>query len=378
MSIFQVSTTAQLYSALSSARAGDEIKLASGTYSGVSLSGLNFSGAVSISSADATKPAVFTDLQIAQSSNLSFSNIAMTGVDSATSVFLVNKSSAISFDHVEISGPKLTDASSQFGLWIRDSSSVTVTNSEFHDLGNGAFVLNSTGVTIADSYFHDLRSDGIQSSASSNLAFNDNFFTDFHPATGDHPDAIQIFTSNKTVADHDITISGNLITRGEGGISQGIFVTDEVGVPMVNVNISDNMVLGGMYNSIMIAGVASGSITNNTVAGLPDMDSWIRTVSSPTVTVTGNSATAYIVGSSSDTPPGNTAIGYPSDGGTAVLTAWLASHEMPGYFDSTTTFLTDLGLSTSTLVYDATPTNTVDAPSLVALAPIDTLSLIHI
>ena len=112
---------------------------------------------------------------------------------------------------------------------IRDSSDITVTNSEFTHARYAVSMLDNSGVTISGNYFHDLRTDGVRGGGNSNVVISDNFFTNFRPAEGDHADAIQFWTTNTTTSAENIRITGNVIVRGEGGATQGIFMRDEAG-----------------------------------------------------------------------------------------------------------------------------------------------------
>ncbi|MBV1692302.1 right-handed parallel beta-helix repeat-containing protein [Novosphingobium sp. G106] len=348
MSVFYVSTSADLSAASVSAKAGDVISLASGTYSALWLDGLNFSSTVTITSTDPNNPAVLTGLNVQGSSNLAFTNLGLAGqADGKIYDFGVLGSSNISFDHVSVSGPALgSGGEKMFGLYIRGSSGISVTNSEFTELQNGIFAYNSNGVIVSGNAFHDLQSDGVQSSNTSHLSVSDNFFTDFHPQSGDHPDAIQIFTSGQAGPTTDISISGNVVARGTGDAAQGIFITDEAGTTFQNVSITDNLLIGTMWNAIMLTGATSGTITNNTVLGYPDMLAFLRMDSSP-VTVAGNSATAYVTGAYGNAvPPDNSLATAPLDCGAYVLSNWYAAHALPAFFDGSTAVMSaELGFS---------------------------------
>ena len=94
-----------------------------------------------------------------------------------------------------------------------------------------------------------------------------------------HPDAIQFWTTNTTVAATDITITGNTFDRGSGVIVQGIFIQDEVGtLPYQRLTIADNVIVGAAYNGIAVRGAVDATLTNNTVIGEEDQTSWISLV----------------------------------------------------------------------------------------------------
>lgn len=301
MSNIQVSTTAELVAALAKAKAGDVIQLASGTYSDVNLTGLNFSEAVRITSADPANPAVFTDLKINRSDGLSFSHIhleATAGSDNY--IFLTAASKNISFDHMVISGQPGDAAYEQQPFLMRDSSGITITNSEFTHAFNALNMWRNSDVTITDNIFHDIRCDGIRGSIYSDITIARNFFTDFHPrgaigTTGDHADAIQLWTDGLNGPTTNVTISDNLFVRGDGLQIQGIFLRDTVGgMPFTDVTITGNTIIGGMYNGIAVMGGENVTITDNNVTGLPDQPSWIRVTDVAGGTVADNIATSYM------------------------------------------------------------------------------------
>lgn len=366
MITYYVSTTAQLISALKVARPADTISLASGTYSAVSLRGINPSSVVTLTSNDASRPAVFTDLTVRDSSNLTFSNVILESqAGGSDKSFQVLASTGIRFDHILARGPVLGAAATDIGLLVRDSRSVTVTNSEFRDLKHGVSLLDNIGVTVSNSTFHDIRTDGIRGGGNSQVAYTGNMFSNFHAAVGDHPDAIQLWTTNTTASAENIVITGNLVVRGNGDPIQGIFFRDQVGnLPFKNVTIADNLVIGGSYNGITAEGVAGGTVTNNQVIALPDQKSWIRIQNSSGLTVDGNVATAYSTDDGA-IPAGNGLVLAATDQGGTALARWLTGHGTPGMLGgSTSAVLTAFGFDpVTTLAHAAAP----EAPSVVTV-----------
>ena len=327
-------STAQLIAAARSARAGDVISLSPGIYSGVELRDLRFAGPVTITSADPANPAVLFDLTVRGSRNLAFSQLVLNAQDGGDiNDFTVRDSSDIAFDHVEVKGPPLRPDLLEAGLMFRVNRAISVTNSEFHNLRHGVSLLDNDGVTVSRNTFHDLRTDGIRGGGNSNVVVADNLLADFHPAPGDHPDAIQFWTGNTTASAKNITVTGNVFVRGRGSIAQGIFFRDQVGnLPYQNVTIDGNLIVGAMGNGIASGGIGSGRITNNTVVALQDFPkSWILVALPADMVIEGNVATLYIVGRDMKTvPAGNRRQPPVSDGGAALLSSWLAKHAMPG------------------------------------------------
>ena len=79
-----VNSVAALNSALASSQAGETIKLAAGTYSGVSINQYS-RGQVTITSADPNHHAVITGLKVANSSGVSFSGVDFSFAAASTS-----------------------------------------------------------------------------------------------------------------------------------------------------------------------------------------------------------------------------------------------------------------------------------------------------
>lgn len=350
MSIFNVSSTLQLTTALATAKSGDSILVASGVYAGINLKNINPLGNVLITSADLQHQAVFQDMVVNHSKNLTFSNLSFQfpgGVGATISPFQVLSSTNIRLDHLTFSGPALGDAAVASGLLIRWSDGVSVANSEFSNFKHGIEILDNTHLSITHNSFHNLRTDGIRGGADSNVLIAQNSFSDFHPAVGDHPDAIQFWTSNTLASAHDITITGNSIIRGSGAPVQGIFLADQVGnLPYANIAINNNIVAGGMYNGIYVTGASGVDISKNIVVAFPDMKSWIRADSVTNIVVSSNLATQYVL-PTPGCPAGNQLIQSATDAGAAYLQSWLATHELPGnLIESADAFVAALGLST--------------------------------
>jgi Ca2+-binding RTX toxin-like protein len=218
------------------------------------------------------------------------------------------------------------------GLLIRKSSDVSVANSEFHELWNGIAFLDSDHVLIQNNKFHDIRTDGVRGGGTSDIKILNNSFTDFYPVAGDHPDAIQFWTTNTTASARNIEVSGNVYTRGNGGIVQGIFFRDQVGnLPFENVTISNNLVVGGMYNGIAVLGATNLKISGNTVAAFGDQDSWIRVERTDLAFLSDNNAFKFLFTDASRvTDVGNTTIGRVADGGAALLQEWTSGEVAAG------------------------------------------------
>ncbi|WP_312162787.1 right-handed parallel beta-helix repeat-containing protein [Phenylobacterium sp.] len=311
MADFLCASAAELTAALGSAKAGDRILLQAGNYGNVSLKGFVFDGAVTIASKDPGNPATLTGLTVQNSENLTFQNLHLD----FSSPWTVWNTQIIGSKNIELNNLDVhgslngNPADDQNALLIRDSAGVKVTGSEFYEFSHAISMMGSTNVRIEGNSFHDLRSDGVMGAGSSNVQVVGNVFTDFYPANGDHPDAIQFLTRGTTGKAHDILVSGNLITRGEGGIIQGVFITDQIGLGYERVTVTDNVVVGGMYNGIMVASANNVVIDGNVVASYADQKSWIRVTDSTNAQLSNNQAITYVLeGNSNLSQSGNAII----------------------------------------------------------------------
>lgn len=332
MAEYNVTSTTQLIAVAKTAVAGDVIKVAPGMYSAVSLKYVNPTGNVTITSADPANPAVFTDLTVNSSSNLTFSNLLMQVQPDATLYYMhqVLASSNITLANNVFEGPGMTPTLSSTGLFVRNSNNVSVADSEFRDLVFGVSFLDNTGISVTNSTFHDIRVDGIRGAGNSQVYYGYNYFTDFHPLEGEHADAIQFWTVTTSPNATDILVEGNVVVRGTTGQAiQGIFMRDGYSLPFSNVTIKDNMILGGSYNGITLDGVTNGTVTGNTVIAFADQPSWIRTLNDGVdLNVFGNTATQYVTQIVETNDNALTSIA--TDGGVAALSAWSLTHKLAG------------------------------------------------
>jgi Ca2+-binding RTX toxin-like protein len=333
-----VDSAAALNAALKNAHSGDTILLASGTYAGVAATDLHFADGVTVTAAQGAH-AVLTSLTVKASSGLTFTGLEFYADPSGVqNPFLVRSGSTdIHFDHLNVHGS--LDGNPQDdvqGMLIRDSSNVSVTNSEFQQLWTGLAHQNMQGATVSGNSFHDIRMDAVRGGGSSFVTISGNTFTNFDPVTGDHADAIQFWSL--TAPAHDITIAGNLIERGDGAVMQGVFMRDGGGgMPFENVAITGNYLAGTSYNGVEVQGGEHVTVAGNYVQGYLDMYSRIYLSTVSDGQLTDNSANKYIIDSTDTglTMTGNAALAQASDGGAAALALWKLSHQQGVYLSGT-------------------------------------------
>jgi pectate lyase len=369
MATIVVNSTAGLSSALNSAQGGDVIQLASGVYSDLSLKGLTFASNVTITSADAAKPAVITDFVIRDVSGLTFKNVELATPNSVETkggaywAFNVFDSREIHFDQVSVHGSLDGDSSNDVqGLNFLDSSHISITNSEFQQLERAMSIGRTDHVHVTGNYVHDLRSDGFDFAQVSYVQVSGNTFTNFTPAEGDHPDAIQFWTRGTTEPSHDIVISGNAILRGEGSYTQGIFFRDQTDqMPFERVTISDNLIVNTGYNAIRVTGIKDLTVTDNTLVSVSGQNkTWMLIQKADGVVASGNSATSIGFDDVSNlTDAGNTITKSVTDLGADAIKTWMEANPA-------TAALVGAGI-TGLLPIDYFPPTTDDA--ILSIAP---------
>lgn len=329
MAVVKVGSSQALLKAVQFAGDGDVIKLAPGTYSNLILRDISFSKGLTITSADPNNPATLTDLIVRNSVGLTFSDLNLYNAKNIDLAFQFLSSSNLILDNLDVSGSgNTTNALSARLAIIRNSTNVQVTDSEFAYGWHGLSLLNNKQVTIQNNYFHDMRTDGVRGGGNSDLTIQANVFMSFHPKGADHPDAIQLWTSNTARSASNIIIDSNIIARGSGDPIQGIFIRDISGsLPFVNVLVTNNIVEGARYNGIAVSGVKNGYIADNIVQAFADQPSGLQVQNSTGVILRSNEASKFfgglqpIVGQS-----GNSLIAVATDQGVATINHWLSQN----------------------------------------------------
>ncbi|HEV2363660.1 MAG TPA: right-handed parallel beta-helix repeat-containing protein [Caulobacteraceae bacterium] len=306
-------------SRLERARDGDTIALPPGTYAGNLIADVNFAHGVTVTSADPDNPAVLNDLTVTHSAGITFRGLSFqvpVPAPSKTPFTVKGASERVAFVSDRFLGDPvfLHDDKGPRGLFIRGSSDISVTGSDFTQLTVGIEHDNDRDLTISDNYFHELHLRGIAGGGTNGLNITHNRFTGFFPnPKGLHPDVIFIWTTPAEEGGDRINISGNTIWRGDGAFVQGIMVSGTVsqrrgGPPITNLTIDGNKVYGMDFNGLRVAGVENLAITNNQVVGYCDRLSKIVAGGvKGAQTIKGNRAQRFNVGGFNAFPPAGNA-----------------------------------------------------------------------
>lgn len=317
-------TPATYWDLTRAAKGGDIVQLSTGDYGDLTIWNMT-----PVAPGVVIQPAPGAAVKLSSINANGSTNLLITGFDvtmtPTTGIGLSAGSGAknIVFDHLKV---HQADAATLAGVGfaIRNAANITVQNSEFYWTGSGGYDMDSDRVTVTGNLIHDINTDGILLAGATNATVTKNVLHDFHPGDGDHPDAIQWWSTADT-ATKAVEIAFNHIERGAGGISQGIFGEDGA-----NVSIHDNELLGTMYNGIGLSRTKGAVIDHNFVDGYPDMGTRIIVRGGcDQVAITNNAAQAVVNYVASDEPPctnvtiaGNTTLQPAAMGDLSLLTAW--------------------------------------------------------
>lgn len=169
-------------------------------------------------------------------------------------------------------GPEL------YGADLRGVEDVQFDGTRFTDAARGMVVADSRGLIVRNASFVGLRSDGIDVAGTSDVLLENNQFEDFSPnkptgsksdgtwKDGDHPDAIQFWTTPQTRRMTDITVRGNRVD----GDTQGINFFGPRGDGYARVAITENDVKVTYGAAISVFYCDDCSVRNNRVAARPE------------------------------------------------------------------------------------------------------------
>lgn len=164
-----------------------------------------------------------------------------------------------------------------YGADVRRSDGVTFDGTRFTDAVRGAAIANSRNIIVRNCEFTGLRSDGINLPGSSLALVENNRFNKFSPIKptgskaegnwkdGDHPDAIQMWTTKSNPRMTDITIRGNTIE----GDTQGINTFGPHGEGYARITVENNDVRILYPAAISVLQCDGCSVRGNQIASLP-------------------------------------------------------------------------------------------------------------
>ncbi len=312
-----VYNVAELEQAFATIPDGGRIEIAPGQYERTELTGRAFATGVTVSSAVADDPAVFTDRLILRDvSGVTLETLEVEAGQIASSRnyprLMVKDSTDVTISDVRIAGHIATADEGQdpfaastrrldpiagygqdTGLNVQGSTGVTITGVELTDLRLGISISKAHDTTVRDVEIHGVR-EGININDVRGLLIEDSVFRNFTPwLTGkksniDHADMIQFWGKSSTFGVHDLTIRNNVFRQDAGDReTQTIFGHRNTGpdpdITLTNFDIVGNTIINGQLHGISISDVHGVRIRDNVLLPKPDLPDKPDQVDRPTI-----------------------------------------------------------------------------------------------
>ncbi len=325
-----LATSAAVIAAASCARDGATLTLASGkSFEAIDLRVLRPRN-LTITSSNPQQPAILQGLTVYDSSGLTLRHLDFRGTPPPKWRYVVHINGGAGFkaEYLRLVG----DASPatlamDSAMMVRDLTGATIRRLQITGHRNGLTVLNLERAQIVENSIYRMQTDGIRGGGINASTIARNVIGGFHPAAGDHPDAIQLWSRNQTKSAVDITIEGNVVVRGAGAPIQGIFIEDRINLPYRGLVVRNNLVVGGMYNGIMLYGVDGAQVIDNLVVPLEPQMSWIRVQDGRNVELLRNQAGNFLLNEGLSSTA-NRRIGVKRDA-SAEIAEWRNKFKLP-------------------------------------------------
>ena len=307
MAIISVLNSTALQSALRAANAGDEIRLAGGTYN-LSMQGLSFSGEVTITSASASDAAEFSSINLTRASNLTFEGVDLKANAGAGKPFVIRESSNITIRDALIDGATEGGFGDGHGLWVAYSDGFTLENTDLRDFNVAGYFLSSDDLAIRNNTFDNIAMDTLILGRVHGVQITNNIIDMNVKGGTKHTDAIQIWNTDDNDPASNVTISGNTI-RTNSEASHGIYAANGLAQAgggastyFSNFDIKNNVVVSAQMSAIAIGHAHGVDISGNTVL----QDTQFRSTSeirTPVIAVMAASDNVSITGNTTHKTP---------------------------------------------------------------------------
>ena len=175
---------------------------------------LKFAGDVTIASAVAGSPAVFSDVTVSGVTNLNFENIDFIATPGGTSgdPVTITQSRGITVNNATFDGHQVGGI--QNGLLVSASSDIQISNSELADFYFGAGFRIVDNLRLLNNDVHSMDFDGLRLAQVTNTLIQGNRLHDMDGTTdGDHRDMIQFWTTETSAPSANVTIRDNVHRR---------------------------------------------------------------------------------------------------------------------------------------------------------------------
>ncbi len=237
---------------------------------------------LTIGSLDPDNPAEVSEVRLKGAENITFEDLsfAVDGADVSGSGNMIDmrdsqnitiRNSAISSDAEGAIGTATGYTEGAGGLFAKGCDGITVEGSTVSNTNHAFAFLDSTNVTVVDNDISAIQGDGIRIGGVSGMLIEGNNLHDLLGSTQDanHSDMIQIWGTNISHNNENITIRENILDTGNGARYQMIFGHNEDiaenGFLFENIVIEDNVLYGAHQHGISIEDTLNATVRYNTV-----------------------------------------------------------------------------------------------------------------
>ena len=271
---YNVATDAQLASAVASAKGGDRIVLAPGSYQPLRITGRKLSGEPAVLSG---KGAVIAFVQVMGSAGWALEGLEIGGgFDERGRVLRIENSGNIRVSDSLIRGQVMNNDAwddGGIGIGLRNADKVDIRNNRFREVKVAISAGSSRDIRVTGNSFAYIR-EGMNWVAVDGGVIRCNRFSHFQPnyAKKEHPDALQFWQNNDGSANNTL-IEGNFFSLGGPRAVHGIFgggtqsAEKDPKFRMRNTTIRDNIYYGSALHGISLGGAENTVVERNTVIG---------------------------------------------------------------------------------------------------------------
>jgi hypothetical protein len=338
-----VSDTPALQAALKAWKEGDpDIILAPGDYSYWNLKpGITFPGAgPTVRAQDPNNRPVFDGIYISDWENIAIYDVESWPVGSPLSAITITAATNIILGFSRFRGKDDTIATDSQGVLVRNSQGVLIHNVEATGVNYGIVFMDGDHVEIRDCIVHHCQCDGIRGGGANDLTIEGNVVHSLRPVEGEHPDAIQVWTTNVYRITERVTVRNNLYYPGDNAgtmTAQGVFFRDQISAGYRDITITGNAVIGGIYQGVCMPGTPEFmaedvTVCDNFVQGWVGQRSWVRVDCCASGTWADNVSSYFNIGETGNGPDmidggGNVTITEDAPAGDYTeFNKWSASH----------------------------------------------------
>lgn len=279
MATFNVSTDAEIATAISNATGGDTISVATGSYSLITVSGKDYGGSyVTLTSADGNRGAEIAAIRITTSSYFAVDGVSVIGsVQTSGNKIYMNDVDFIKINDCEIAGTidsNVTDFKGVYGDNNGGLRDIIISNNDIHHCNGGVWLYQTDGLLLSNNDINYCGDDALKFSSLNDYIIELNRFTDIVRDGTKHADFMQFESSsgstNGIIRKNVQLLSGpsNFVyVESTYAGAQGIF--HNAG-PAQNVTVEDNIIYTAHINAIKFRSTSTNcTIQRNSVIHAP-------------------------------------------------------------------------------------------------------------